>query len=103
MDSVIELNHLHFQPKHIGFMYCCDRENTFNHWPTQLQQKPSVLARNGFFYTGVGDRVTCFYCNVTLKQWEAFDDVEMEHMRWGNNCLFAKMMSSHVLLNDITF
>jgi hypothetical protein len=46
------------------------REQTFENWPTQISQKPKDLIQNGFFYTGVGDKVMCFYCNVTLKQWE---------------------------------
>ena len=40
--------------------------------------------------------MTCFYCNVTLKQWEKDDCIETEHLKWEPNCMFAKMVSSRV-------
>ena len=70
------------------------REQTFENWPTQISQKPKDLIQNGFFYTGVGDKVMCFYCNVTLKQWEKDACIDTEHLKWEPNCLFAKMVSN---------
>ena len=34
---------------------------------------------SGFYYTGCGDRVTCFYCGIILHNWEHADNVDMEH------------------------
>ena len=36
---------------------------------------------SGFYYTGCGDRVTCFHCGITLHNWEHADDVDMEHKK----------------------
>lgn len=72
-----------FKPWHPTKMYYIDRDQSFEDWPQQMLQKPIDLVRNGFFYTGVGDRVTCFYCNVTLKHWDCDDCIETEHLRWG--------------------
>ena len=83
-----------FNPAHPIEMYYIVREQTFEHWPRQIAQEPKDLIKNGFFYTGHGDRVTCFYCNLTLKQWETDDCIEVEHMKWEPNCMFAKMISS---------
>lgn len=85
-----------FQPAHPTKMYYVVREQTFEHWPRQIKQKPKDFVQNGFFYTGHGDRVTCFYCNVTLKQWVEDDCIENEHLKWEPNCLFAKMVSSQI-------
>lgn len=85
-----------FKPMHPTKMYYIDREQSFENWPRQMSQKPQDLIRNGFFYTGMSDKVTCFYCNVTLKQWEKSDCVETEHLKWDPNCLFAKMVSDKV-------
>ncbi|CAC5422644.1 BIRC7_8 [Mytilus coruscus] len=83
-----------FNPVHPTKLYYIDREQTFENWPRQIAQKPQHLIQNGFFYTGIGDRVTCFYCGVTVKQWEASDCVETEHQKWEPNCLFAKMVTN---------
>ncbi|CAC5406544.1 BIRC7_8 [Mytilus coruscus] len=74
-----------FNPVHPTKLYYIDREQTFENWPRQIVQKPQHLIQNGFFYTGIGDRVTCFYCGVTVKQWEASDCVETEHQKWEPN------------------
>lgn len=82
-----------FKPWHPTKMYYIDRDQSFEDCPQQMLQKPIDLVHNGFFYTVVGDRVTCFYCNVTLKHCDCDDCIETEHLRWGPNCLFAKMVS----------
>ena len=56
-----------FNPTHPSTMYYVVREETFEHWPRQMKQKSTDLSQNGIFYTGRGDIVTCFYCDVTLK------------------------------------
>lgn len=83
-----------FNPYHPTKMYYIDREQSFENWPQQMIQKPKDFIQNGFFYTNNGDRVTCFYCNVTLKQWAKTDCIETEHLKWEPNCLYAKMVSS---------
>jgi hypothetical protein len=90
-----------FNPTHPSKMYYVVREQTFEHWPHQMKQKSRDLAQNGFFYTGRGDRVTCFYCYVTLKQWDVSDRIEIEHSKWGPNCLFVKMISNTIPNFDI--
>jgi len=87
------VNMFQFKPCHPDMMYYISREQSFKNWPSQLVQKPKELIQNGFFYTDIGDRVTCFYCGITLKQWEKDDLVEHEHLKWEQNCLFAKMVS----------
>ena len=90
-----------FNPTHPSKMYYVVREQTFEHWPHQMKQKSRDLAQNGFFYPGRGDRVTCFYCYVTLKQWDVSDRIEIEHSKWGPNCLFVKMISNTIPNFDI--
>jgi hypothetical protein len=85
------------KPIHPTRMYYIDREQSFEHWQLQKAQKPSFfLFKMDFFYTGIGGKVTYFYCDVTLKQWESTDCIETEHLKWEPNCLFAKMVSSKV-------
>ncbi|KAJ0064891.1 hypothetical protein NL108_017309 [Boleophthalmus pectinirostris] len=46
------------------------RLTTFHNWPTEASVQPDVLARAGFFYTGHGDNVKCFFCDGGLRNWE---------------------------------
>ena len=82
-----------FIPRYKSFISCKERLKTFKEWPEQIRQKPHQLCRNGFFYDHFGDRVTCFACGVTLKNWCVHDDVEIEHKRWSPNCQYIKMVS----------
>ena len=31
------------------------RYNSFSRWPKQIEQRPEILARSGFYYSGCGD------------------------------------------------
>uniref|UniRef100_A0A3Q3RD99 RING-type E3 ubiquitin transferase n=1 Tax=Monopterus albus TaxID=43700 RepID=A0A3Q3RD99_MONAL len=61
---------------------------TFHSWPTEASIQPDVLARAGFFYTGHGDNVKCFYCDGGLQNWEPGDDPWQEHAKWFPRCEF---------------
>ncbi|XP_062571177.1 baculoviral IAP repeat-containing protein 3-like [Saccostrea cucullata] len=70
------------------------RIQTFWDWPRFLKGPGKEdLARAGFIYTQIGDKVTCFCCGMTLKNWEPMDDAYNEHIRWSKNCSFANMVS----------
>lgn len=80
--------------KHPEYTSFGKRLATFRNWPKYLKgPNKTDLARSGFIYTDIGDRVTCFSCGWTLKDWEPFDDAYKEHMRWSRNCVYANMVS----------
>ncbi|XP_066559016.1 baculoviral IAP repeat-containing protein 7 [Amia ocellicauda] len=64
------------------------RLTTFHNWPTSASVQPEILARAGFFYTGHGDNVKCFYCDGGLRNWEPGDDPWQEHAKWFPRCEF---------------
>lgn len=63
---------------------------SYEDWPRASSQKPSDLAEAGFFYSGIGDCVTCFSCGVGLKDWEVSDVAWEEHVRFNSECCFLK-------------
>ena len=65
---------------------------SFKNWPKALKQKPEDLADAGFFYTGTGDHVTCFYCGGCLIDWEETDTPWEQHAIWYSNCQFIKLI-----------
>ena len=69
------------------------RHASFTDWPQNLPGPLTTdLARSGFIYTRVGDRVTCFSCGVILKNWEQKDDAYSEHVFWSPGCKYAKLV-----------
>uniref|UniRef100_A0A3B3ZPQ1 RING-type domain-containing protein n=1 Tax=Periophthalmus magnuspinnatus TaxID=409849 RepID=A0A3B3ZPQ1_9GOBI len=48
------------------------------------------LARAGWFYTGVGDRVQCFRCNVTAEGWQPGDCPTEKHKQLSPSCSFIQ-------------
>ncbi|KFQ70292.1 Baculoviral IAP repeat-containing protein 7-B [Phaethon lepturus] len=64
------------------------RLSTFQHWPQYTDMQPEQLARAGFFYTGQGDVVRCFYCDGGVRNWSFGDDPWREHAKWYPGCEF---------------
>ncbi|XP_019365661.1 PREDICTED: baculoviral IAP repeat-containing protein 7 isoform X1 [Gavialis gangeticus] len=61
---------------------------TFHNWPPYNEMYPEQLAHAGFFYTGHGDTVKCFYCDGTMRDWMLGDDPWREHAKWFPRCEF---------------
>lgn len=58
-------------------------------WPSHGLAPPCFdLATAGFFYTGVEDRVKCWYCNGGLETWSIDDDAWEEHAKYFPLCEF---------------
>lgn len=89
--SVLRNSEMWKYPEYANF---ATRYASFSQWPKFLKgPNMTDLARSGFVYTEIGDKVTCFSCGWTLKDWEPFDDAYIEHLRWSENCVFANMVT----------
>ena len=91
-----------FQPYHKSMCEIFRREATFNNsnWE-EISPSVNDLVRAGFFYSGIGNTVTCFYCGGSLHQWSMNDDPKIEHSRWFPNCLYAKHLCGDDLYAQI--
>jgi hypothetical protein len=91
-----------FKPHHKTMCEISRRLETFDN-PTWTQTSPSAidLAQAGFFYSGSGNSVTCFYCNGSLHKWGDKDDPKIEHGRWFSNCIYARHLCGDRLHNKI--
>ena len=67
------------------------RMQTFQRWPKQMAQHPIDMVKSGFFYSGNGDSVTCFFCGITLRDWESVDNINFEHKKFSPNCKYLTM------------
>ena len=68
------------------------RVKSFANWSHQYQSSTDDLARAGFFYTGISDTVTCFYCNGSLNNWRSNDNPMMKHAQHFPNCAYIRQL-----------
>ncbi|XP_059912565.1 baculoviral IAP repeat-containing protein 2 isoform X2 [Gadus macrocephalus] len=69
------------------------RISTFARFPASGVTERS-LARAGWYYTGVGNRVQCFRCNVTAEGWQAGDCPSEKHRQLSPSCPFIQSLPS---------
>ncbi|KAK3577417.1 hypothetical protein CHS0354_032263 [Potamilus streckersoni] len=65
------------------------RLETFHNWPAYAAVNARDLAKNGFLYTGIGDRVQCAFCHNVISGWTPQDNVATEHKKLSPDCAFA--------------
>lgn len=68
------------------------RVRSFKNWPKvfSLYQTQS-LSESGFFYTGMSDKIECFFCGLRLCHWNDTENPLEHHAVWASNCPFLKM------------
>nr|AGE61301.1 IAP-3 [Chrysodeixis chalcites nucleopolyhedrovirus]AGE61749.1 IAP-3 [Chrysodeixis chalcites nucleopolyhedrovirus] len=74
--------------KYPNFDNVVKRINSFRHWPRNRTDYID-LAEAGFFYTGIGDKVKCFYDGCTLSDWSCDRVPWQQHARWYPNCRYV--------------
>ncbi|CAF2648912.1 unnamed protein product [Rotaria sp. Silwood2] len=91
-----------FQPSYPTMAEISRREQTFSN-ANWTENCPSIesLVRAGFFFTGVNNSVTCFYCNGSLHKWGPKDNPMIEHARWFPHCTYAKHLCENQLYEKI--
>ena len=74
------------------YIYYEDRLASFDTWSKQISPDGFQLAKAGFYYTGFGDKIACFSCDIKLCHWEKADNPWIEHCEKSPNCLFVKLV-----------
>ena len=68
-----------------------DRLQTFHNWKKFEIIHPTHLAKSGFYFTGISDRVQCVFCNGQLEGWVPGDVADEEHRKhFLNRCSFMR-------------
>ncbi|XP_062600772.1 putative inhibitor of apoptosis [Saccostrea cucullata] len=72
------------------------RLRTFEHrWPSGVPVTPQALAQDGFYYTGLDDKVQCTHCGGILSGWCEGDVVTIEHRQHFPNCPWVRQGGMH--------
>lgn len=58
---------------------------SYRNWPLSFMD-PAELAAAGLYFTGDGDKVKCFECQVEICQWVEADNPMADHQRWSGRC-----------------
>uniref|UniRef100_A0A8C3R9U4 BIR protein n=2 Tax=Cyanoderma ruficeps TaxID=181631 RepID=A0A8C3R9U4_9PASS len=66
------------------------RISTFSTFPMNAPVSERSLARAGFYYTGVQDKVKCFSCGLTLDNWQPGDNAMEKHKQLYPSCSFVQ-------------
>ncbi|ABY65742.1 inhibitor of apoptosis protein 3 [Orgyia leucostigma nucleopolyhedrovirus] len=83
---------------HHDYTTLADRVKTFIGWPGV--QNPQDMAAAGFFYTGIKDKVKCFFCDGGLDNWETSDDPYEQHALHFNRCAYVNLLQLHYNQNQ---
>ncbi|XP_071114256.1 baculoviral IAP repeat-containing protein 7-A-like [Haliotis cracherodii] len=75
------------RPQHPTYAVTSTRVKSYTSWP-HTSHTPVQLAEAGFFHTGQGDSVRCFFCGTGLRNWDSGDNPWVEHARWSPQCVY---------------
>ncbi|XP_061192091.1 baculoviral IAP repeat-containing protein 3-like [Saccostrea echinata] len=78
------------------------RLGTFKNFPASGYISTIKLAKEGFYFTGNGDRVVCFACGSERSRWKAGDIPREIHRQISPNCpLLQTGPSNNVPIGDV--
>ncbi|XP_010180800.1 PREDICTED: baculoviral IAP repeat-containing protein 7 [Mesitornis unicolor] len=89
------------EPEHPEMLTEEVRLSTFRNWPQYTDIHPEQLARAGFFYSGQGDVVRCFYCGGGVRSWSFGDDPWREHAKWYPGCDFLLLSKGREFVSSV--
>ncbi|KAM5145353.1 E3 ubiquitin-protein ligase XIAP isoform 2-T2 [Mantella aurantiaca] len=64
------------------------RMESYEHFPSSCPISAPTLARAGFYYTGIQDRVECFSCKTIAEGWQHGDTAIGKHRKISPTCKF---------------
>ncbi|XP_032283592.1 baculoviral IAP repeat-containing protein 3 [Phoca vitulina] len=70
------------------------RMSTYSAFPAGVPISERSLARAGFYYTGVNDKVRCFCCGLMLDNWRPGDHPAEKHKQLYPSCAFIQNLNS---------
>ncbi|KAH0625172.1 hypothetical protein JD844_033352 [Phrynosoma platyrhinos] len=70
------------------------RMSTFSTFPLHGPVSERSLARAGFYYTGVKDKVKCYSCGLMLDNWKKGDNPMDKHRQLYPSCSFVQNLTS---------
>ena len=76
------------------------RLRSFDLATQDLFPSQSIMAKAGFFSTGISDAVVCFYCGVCLNSWNKLDSPWLEHQVHSPDCAYL-ILNRHSVFQNV--
>ncbi|XP_048348256.1 baculoviral IAP repeat-containing protein 2 [Sphaerodactylus townsendi] len=70
------------------------RISTFSTFPLNVPVSERSLARAGFYYIGLKDKVKCYSCGLMLDNWKKGDSALDKHKQLYPSCSFVQSLAS---------
>ncbi|XP_004689103.1 PREDICTED: baculoviral IAP repeat-containing protein 3 [Condylura cristata] len=88
----------------LKYDFSCElyRMSTYSTFPAGIPVSERRLARAGFYYTGVNDKVKCFCCGLMLDNWKQGDSPIEKHKKLYPSCSFVQNLNSPHMLGAIS-
>ncbi|XP_046352667.2 E3 ubiquitin-protein ligase XIAP-like isoform X2 [Haliotis rufescens] len=86
--------------KHPQFEETQGRLETFKYWSKQIRPTADQLCQAGFYFTGYADRVVCFACGCSLRNWDPEADPWVQHARHAPHCVYVKQQKGDNFVMD---
>ncbi|XP_070605769.1 inhibitor of apoptosis protein-like [Erythrolamprus reginae] len=82
--------------KELKYDLSCElyRMSTYSTFPSNVPISERSLARAGFYYTGVKDKVKCYNCGLMLDNWKKGDSALEKHKQLYPSCSFVQSLTS---------
>ncbi|XP_059786495.1 baculoviral IAP repeat-containing protein 2 isoform X2 [Balaenoptera ricei] len=95
-DSTILSNWTIVNKQKMKYDFSCElyRMSTYSTFPVGVPVSERSLARAGFYYTGVNDKVKCFCCGLMLDNWKQGDNPIEKHKQLYPSCSFIQNLVS---------
>ncbi|XP_053416121.1 baculoviral IAP repeat-containing protein 2 [Nycticebus coucang] len=95
-DSPILSNWTNDNKQRMKYDFSCElyRMSTYSTFPAGVPVSERSLARAGFYYTGVNDKVKCFCCGLMLDNWKQGDNPIEKHKQLYPSCSFIQNLVS---------
>ncbi|XP_021501550.1 baculoviral IAP repeat-containing protein 2 isoform X4 [Meriones unguiculatus] len=95
-DSTILSNWTKESKEKMTYDFSCElyRMSTYSTFPPGVPVSERSLARAGFYYMGVNDKVKCFCCGLMLDNWKQGDSPVEKHRQLYPSCSFVQTLLS---------
>uniref|UniRef100_A0A8C8ZD62 Baculoviral IAP repeat containing 2 n=1 Tax=Prolemur simus TaxID=1328070 RepID=A0A8C8ZD62_PROSS len=95
-DSPMLSNWTNGNKQKMKYDFSCElyRMSTYSAFPAGVPVSERSLARAGFYYMGVNDKVKCFCCGLMLDNWKQGDNPIEKHKQLYPSCSFIQSLVS---------
>uniref|UniRef100_H0VGP6 RING-type E3 ubiquitin transferase n=1 Tax=Cavia porcellus TaxID=10141 RepID=H0VGP6_CAVPO len=95
-ESTVLPNRTNDNKQKMKYDFSCElyRMSTYSAFPSGVPVSERSLARAGFYYTGVKDKVKCFCCGLMLDNWKQGDNPIEKHKQLYPSCSFIQNLIS---------